>query len=62
MDLDQNEEGAVSLPSSTHLSAPDANGDKYLTVRRHTVGPGDTAHEQVVNFFEMYYKDGIVNF
>lgn len=22
-------------------------GDKYLTARRHTVGPGDTAHEQV---------------
>ena len=23
-------------------------GDKYLTARRHTVGPGDTAHEQVI--------------
>ncbi|PSN34704.1 hypothetical protein C0J52_19023 [Blattella germanica] len=23
-------------------------GDKYLTARRHTVGPGDTAHEQVL--------------
>jgi hypothetical protein len=22
-------------------------GDKYLMARRHTVGPGDTAHEQV---------------
>jgi hypothetical protein len=22
-------------------------GDKYLTARRHTVGPGDTVHEQV---------------
>jgi len=22
-------------------------GEKYLAVRRHTVGPGDTAHEQV---------------
>ena len=25
----------------------ESNGDKYLTIRRHTVGPGDTSHEQV---------------
>lgn len=24
------------------------SGDRYLTVRRHTVGPGDPAHEQVL--------------
>jgi hypothetical protein len=26
-------------------------GDKYLMARRHTVGPGDTAHEQVSSDF-----------
>lgn len=26
-------------------------GEKYLAVRRHTVGPGDTAHEQVRSYF-----------
>lgn len=51
MDLDQTEE-AMSLVTTTCSTTLDtmsvsSNGDKYLTVRRHTVGPGDIAHEQV---------------
>lgn len=30
-------------------SASEAGGDKYLAVRRHTVGPGDAMHQQVIN-------------
>jgi hypothetical protein len=34
-------------------------GDKYLTARRHTVGPGDTVHEQVnsAHFNTVEYSD-----
>lgn len=28
-------------------TSSESNGDKYLTVRRHTVGPGDATHQQV---------------
>jgi hypothetical protein len=27
-------------------------GDKYLMARRHTVGPGDTVHEQVCSMHD----------
>ncbi|XP_044740420.1 uncharacterized protein DDB_G0283357 isoform X2 [Chrysoperla carnea] len=53
MDLESNE-SCVQLPtyqqsstSSEEYSINQSN-DKYLTTRRHTVGPGDTAHEQVL--------------
>ncbi|KAL1502082.1 hypothetical protein ABEB36_007280 [Hypothenemus hampei] len=51
MDLDAQSDDTCSLaiPSySTGYSSCSSNGDKYLTVRRHTVGPGDSAHEQVL--------------
>lgn len=53
MDLDQTEDTTMNLVTTTCSTALDSttnssgNGDKYLTVRRHTVGPGDPAHEQV---------------
>ncbi|KAK4878193.1 hypothetical protein RN001_010699 [Aquatica leii] len=42
---------ALTVPStttSTGYSSCSSSGDKYLTIRRHTVGPGDPAHEQVL--------------
>ncbi|KAJ8967019.1 hypothetical protein NQ314_003136 [Rhamnusium bicolor] len=50
MDLDTSEETcSLTVPStSTGYSSCSSSGDKYLTVRRHTVGPGDPAHEQVL--------------
>ncbi|KAG5893454.1 hypothetical protein JTB14_012171 [Gonioctena quinquepunctata] len=50
MDLDPNEEASsITVPStSTGYSSYSSSGDKYLTIRRHTVGPGDSAHEQVL--------------
>nr|XP_023018669.1 STE20-like serine/threonine-protein kinase isoform X2 [Leptinotarsa decemlineata] len=50
MDLDANDEPcSMSVPStSTGYSSCSSSGEKYLTVRRHTVGPGDPAHEQVL--------------
>lgn len=57
MDLDQAEEAAASLPAPVNLSTLDTgSGDKYLTVRRHTVGPGDTAHEQVILYLTINYN------
>lgn len=51
MDLDTSDDGcSLTVPSastSTGYSSCSSSGDKYLTVRRHTVGPGDPAHEQV---------------
>lgn len=49
MDLD-NSEDTISLTVPTNSSGYGSctYGDKYLTVRRHTVGPGDPAHEQVM--------------
>ncbi|EFA05002.2 hypothetical protein TcasGA2_TC015081 [Tribolium castaneum] len=49
MDQDASEEAcSLSVPStSTGYGSCGSSGDKYLTVRRHTVGPGDSAHEQV---------------
>lgn len=38
---------ASTASTSTGYSSYNSSGDKYLTVRRHTVGPGDPAHEQV---------------
>lgn len=32
---------------SKRKTSNESNGDKYLTIRRHTVGPGDTTHQQV---------------
>nr|XP_015836278.1 PREDICTED: serine/threonine-protein kinase SIK3 [Tribolium castaneum] len=50
MDQDASEEAcSLSVPStSTGYGSCGSSGDKYLTVRRHTVGPGDSAHEQVL--------------
>ncbi|KAJ8980375.1 hypothetical protein NQ317_009369 [Molorchus minor] len=50
MDLDTNEDAcSLTVPStSTGYGSCSSSGDKYLTVRRHTVGPGDSAHEQVL--------------
>lgn len=49
MDLDQSDDTcSLAIPSySTGYGSCTSSGDKYLTVRRHTVGPGDSAHEQV---------------
>lgn len=51
MDLDTTEETcSITVPSSsasTGYSSYASSGDKYLQVRRHTVGPGDSVHEQV---------------
>lgn len=33
-----------------------AGVDRYLTARRHTVGPGDTAHEQVCLIIKIALK------
>lgn len=50
MDLDNSEEAcSLTVPlTTTGYSSCSSNGDKYLTARRHTVGPGDPAHEQVL--------------
>ncbi|KAJ8916548.1 hypothetical protein NQ315_000190 [Exocentrus adspersus] len=50
MDLDTGDETcSLTVPStSTGYSSCSSSGDKYLTIRRHTVGPGDPAHEQVL--------------
>ncbi|XP_063923599.1 serine/threonine-protein kinase SIK3 homolog isoform X3 [Zophobas morio] len=51
MDQDASEEAcSLSVPSSstTGYGSCSSSGDRYLTVRRHTVGPGDSAHEQVL--------------
>ncbi|KAF7266508.1 hypothetical protein GWI33_020189 [Rhynchophorus ferrugineus] len=50
MDLDQSDETcSLAVPSSsTGYNSLSSYGDRYLTVRRHTVGPGDSAHEQVL--------------
>ncbi|CAG9770009.1 unnamed protein product [Ceutorhynchus assimilis] len=50
MDLDQSDDTcSLTIPSySTGYSSCSSSGDKYLTVRRHTVGPGDSAHEQAL--------------
>lgn len=50
MDLDQSDDTcSLAIPSySTGYGSCTSSGDKYLTVRRHTVGPGDSAHEQVL--------------
>lgn len=51
MDLDTSEDNSHSLtvPSTSagYGSFASGSSDRYLTVRRHTVGPGDPAHEQV---------------
>ncbi|KAJ8956358.1 hypothetical protein NQ318_015096 [Aromia moschata] len=50
MDLDTSDEAvSLTVPSaSTGYGSCSSSRDKYLTVRRHTVGPGDSAHEQVL--------------
>lgn len=52
MDLDTTEDNSHSLtvPSTSagYGSFVSSSGDRYLTIRRHTVGPGDPAHEQVL--------------
>lgn len=51
MDLDTSEDTCsltVPLTSTTGYSSCSSTGDRYLTIRRHTVGPGDPAHEQVL--------------
>lgn len=39
-----------STSSSIGYGSCSSSGDRYLTIRRHTVGPGDPAHEQVLVF------------
>lgn len=60
MDLDTTEDASHSLtvPSAStgYGSFASGSSDRYLTVRRHTVGPGDPAHEQV-NIRNYYLKD-----
>lgn len=69
MDLDNAAEEACSLATTvasptlssattttTGYSSCGGGGDRYLTVRRHTVGPGDPAHEQVL---ENHYTRGV---
>ncbi|XP_044763367.1 serine/threonine-protein kinase SIK3-like isoform X2 [Coccinella septempunctata] len=49
MDLDNSEDTiSLTVPSNSSGYGSCTYGDKYLTVRRHTVGPGDPAHEQVL--------------
>ncbi|XP_049824727.1 uncharacterized protein LOC109605697 isoform X4 [Aethina tumida] len=51
MDTDASEETvSLTVPSTSTSTGYGSysSGDKYLTVRRHTVGPGDPAHEQVL--------------
>ncbi|CAH1977776.1 unnamed protein product [Acanthoscelides obtectus] len=59
MDLDTAEDvssATVSMQSSTTgYSSCASSGDKYLTARRHTVGPGDPAHEQVLENHYMHH-------
>lgn len=38
----------LTVPSTSGYSSCSSTGDRYLTIRRHTVGPGDPAHEQVL--------------
>lgn len=53
MELECNETlipaGALNMYQQGGMQNYNTSGssDKYLTTRRHTVGPGDTAHEQV---------------
>lgn len=35
--------------SNKKKASNENNGDKYLTIRRHTVGPGDATHQQVIS-------------
>nr|CAI5832664.1 unnamed protein product [Callosobruchus analis] len=60
MDLDTAEDissATASMQSSTtgYSSCCTSTGDKYLTARRHTVGPGDPAHEQVLENHYMHH-------
>lgn len=52
MDTDAAEDNSTLTVPSTSTSigygSCSSSGDKYLTIRRHTVGPGDPAHEQVL--------------
>lgn len=51
MDLDASEDTcSLGVPSTStgYSSCGISSSDKYLTVRRHTVGPGDSAHEQAL--------------
>lgn len=56
MDLDTSDEVcSITVPSSsvsTGYGSYNSSNDKYLTVRRHTVGPGDSVHEQV-NLYQL---------
>ena len=54
MDLDATEDfHSLAVPSVASTSTGygsftfSENSDRYLTIRRHTVGPGDPVHEQV---------------
>ncbi|KAK9892496.1 hypothetical protein WA026_020486 [Henosepilachna vigintioctopunctata] len=49
MDLDNSEDTiSLTVPTSSSGYGSCTYGDKYLSIRRHTVGPGDPAHEQVL--------------
>ncbi|XP_056645407.1 serine/threonine-protein kinase SIK3-like isoform X1 [Diorhabda sublineata] len=66
VDMDTNDDTysmAVSSTTSTSTgySSCNSSGDKYLTVRRHTVGPGDPAHEQVLETHYMAHPQHNTN-
>ncbi|KAL0281085.1 UNVERIFIED_CONTAM: hypothetical protein PYX00_002182 [Menopon gallinae] len=53
-DIDVNVEQEEDTKRKT---SSESNGDKYLTVRRHTVGPGDATHQQVLeSHYNPYMK------
>ncbi|CAG9861701.1 unnamed protein product [Phyllotreta striolata] len=61
VDMDTNEDNySIAVPStastSTGYGSCNSSGDKYLTIRRHTVGPGDPAHEQVLESHYMAHS------
>lgn len=58
MDQDVSEEAcSLSVPSTSTGYSSMSSGDKYLAVRRHTVGPGDSAHEQVLESHYMVQQN-----
>ncbi|XP_066261864.1 uncharacterized protein [Euwallacea similis] len=62
MDLDQSDDTcSLTIPSYSTGYGSCSSGDKYLTVRRHTVGPGDSAHEQVLEKHYMGQMQDSIN-
>lgn len=61
MELDNTDDTTYSLAvpsvSTTGYGSMSSSGDRYLTIRRHTVGPGDPAHEQVRINKNLFYMN-----